>query len=144
MTSMTRVDVHWYAKGRVEYFNDFVTPLDAKYVHTCICEILECIDADVPLMGLCVPLSKELPLPLTPNTLTVGVLLLLPGEVVELGDEGLMAIKFGICDTFNTVGAFGSVGALASKGVGGDDLPAMLSMGKSMMCTLPGCVTLGA
>ena len=49
----------------------------------------------------------------------MGVLLLGDGE---LGDEGLIAIRFGICDTFRTVGAFGSVGALARSGAGGDVL----------------------
>lgn len=98
--------------------------------------------AYLPLIGLCVPaVSRELPVP---TTFTVGVLLLLPEGEGEFGDDGLIAIRLGICDTFTTAGAFGSVGAEARSGVGGELLPALLSIGRSMMCTLPGCVTLGA
>ena len=115
------------------------------YVHAyCTHTMSHMFNADLPLIGLCVPASREPPAPLlTPTTFTVGVLLLLLGEG-EFGDEGLIAIRLGICETFTTVGAFGSVGAEARRGVGGELLPAVLSIGRSIICTLPGCVTLGA
>ena len=89
----------------------------------------------VPLIGLCVPPMRPLPLPFMLTTLTVGVLL--PGDDdAEPGEEGLIAMRFGICDTFSTVGALGSVGADAKRGVGGDDfrpLPLPLSTGLSII-----------
>ena len=95
--------------------------------------IMMIVHVDIPLIGLCVPVSRELPGPLlTPTTFTVGVLLLLPGEG-EFGDDGLIAIRLGICETFTTVGAFGSVGAVARRGVGGELLPVVLSIGRSMI-----------
>ena len=112
------------------------------WLHLVLCMCMhEHYSHNIPLIGLCIPVvSRGLPVP---TTFMVGVLLLLPGDG-EFGDDGLIATKLGICDTFTTVGAFGSVGAVAKRGVGGELLPALLSIGRSMMCTLPGCVTLGA
>ena len=65
---------------------------------------------------------------------------LLPGEG-EPGEEGLIAIRFGICETFTIVGGLGRLGGVARRGAGGEVFsPALelLSSGMLIMWTLPG------